>query len=51
MLSGGIKDKNPNLDAKLKPVKLSPKERTDLLAFVKALEAPSTPFERPKLPE
>jgi cytochrome c peroxidase len=51
MLSGGIKDKNPNLDAKLKPVKLSPKERADLDAFVKALEAPVTPFELPKLPE
>ena len=51
MLSGGIKDKNPNLDAKLKPVKLSAKERTDLLAFVKALEAPTQPFEQPKLPE
>jgi cytochrome c peroxidase len=51
MLSGGIKDKNANLDAKLKPVKLSAKERTDLLAFVKSLEAPATPYERPKLPE
>jgi cytochrome c peroxidase len=51
MLSGGIKDKNPNLDAKLKPVKLSAKERGDLLAFVKALEAPVTPFVRPTLPE
>jgi len=51
MLGGAIKDKNPNLDAKLKPVKLSAKERADLLAFVKALEAPAAPFERPKLPE
>jgi cytochrome c peroxidase len=51
MLSGGIKDKNSNLDAKMKPVKLSPKERADLLAFVKSLEAPVAPFERPKLPE
>ncbi len=51
MLSGGIKDKNPNLDTRLKPVKLSAKERTDLLAFVKALEAPHVAFEQPKLPE
>jgi cytochrome c peroxidase len=51
MLSGGIKDKNPNLDARMKPVKLSAKERTDLLAFVKALEAPASPFEAPALPE
>ena len=51
MLSGGIKDKNPNLDAKMKKVKLSAKERTDLLAFVKSLEAPATPYEYPKLPE
>jgi cytochrome c peroxidase len=50
MLSGGIKDKNPNLDAKLKPVKLSAKERTDLIAFVKALEAPAQPFTAPKIP-
>jgi cytochrome c peroxidase len=51
MLAGGIKDKNPNIDAKLKPVKLSAKERTDLLAFVKALEAPAAAFTRPTLPE
>ena len=51
MLSGGIKDKNPNLDSQLKPVKLSAKERADLLAFVKALEPAPAPFERPKLPD
>ena len=51
MLSGGIKDKNKNLDPKLKAVKLAPKEREDLVAFLKALEAPATPFERPTLPE
>jgi cytochrome c peroxidase len=51
MLSGGIKDKNPNLDTRMKPVKLSAKERADLLAFVKALEAPPAAFEQPKLPE
>ncbi len=51
MLSGGIKEKNKNLDAKLKAVKLAPKEREDLLAFLKALEAPTTPFELPTIPE
>ena len=39
MPSGGIKDKNPNLDSKIKAVKLSAKERTELLAFLKALDA------------
>jgi cytochrome c peroxidase len=51
MLSGGIKEKNPNLDPLLKKVKLSTKERADLIAFVKSLEAPAAPFEAPKLPE
>jgi cytochrome c peroxidase len=51
VLGGGVKDKNPNLDAHIKPIKLSAKERTDLLAFIKALEAPTAAFERPKLPE
>jgi cytochrome c peroxidase len=51
MLSGGIKDKNPNLDPRFQPVKLTPAEKADLIAFVKALEAPAQPFARPKLPE
>ena len=51
VLNGGIKDKNKNLDPKIKPIKLSAKEKEDLLAFVKALEAPATAFERPTLPE
>lgn len=49
MLSGG--NKNDTLDARMKPVKLSKTEREELLAFIKALEAPAAPFERPKLPE
>lgn len=49
MLSGG--NKNDNLDPKMKPVKLSKAERDQLLAFVKALEAPFMTFARPKLPE
>lgn len=51
MLSGGLKDKNPNLDQNLKAVKLSAKERADLIAFVRALEATPPAVERPKLPE
>lgn len=51
MLGGGIKEKNKNLDPKMKAVKLAPKEREDLMAFLKALEAPTTPYERPTLPE
>ncbi len=51
MLSGGIKEKNKNLDPKMKVVKLNAKEHDDLVAFLKALEAPATPFERPTLPE
>ena len=50
MLSGGTKAKNPTQDAKLQAIKLSPKERTDLIAFLKSLEAPAPAFERPKLP-
>ncbi len=49
MLAGGIK--NPNLDERLKPVKLSDSEKKDLLAFVKALKAPEETFARPTLPE
>ena len=51
MLSGGIKDKNPNLDPLLKPVKLTAKERADLIAFVRSLEAAPPSLDRPKLPE
>jgi cytochrome c peroxidase len=51
MLSGGISDKNPQLDKRMKKVKLSAAERSDLLAFVKALKAPDETFERPTLPQ
>jgi len=51
MLSGGIRDKNPNIDPRLQKVKLTPAERTDLIAFLKSLEAPAPPYERPTLPE
>lgn len=49
MLAGGVA--NANLDARLKPVKLSKTERDELLAFLKALEVKAEPYERPKLPE
>jgi cytochrome c peroxidase len=50
MLAGGVKEKNKGLDPKLKPVKLTSKEKEDLLAFLKALEVPPPPVERLKLP-
>jgi cytochrome c peroxidase len=50
MLSGGIRDKNANIDPRLQKVKLTPAERTDLLAFLRSLEAPTAPYERPTLP-
>jgi len=48
MLRGGIK--NPNLDEKLKPRKLTAQERTHLLAFMKSLTPEPKPFEKPQLP-
>jgi cytochrome c peroxidase len=48
MLGGGYK--NPNLDAKLKPKKLTAKERTQLLAFLKSLTPEQKPFDRPQIP-
>jgi cytochrome c peroxidase len=48
MLGGG--HKNDNLDDGLKKIELTKEEREDLIAFVKALEAPAGTFEPPKLP-
>jgi cytochrome c peroxidase len=48
MLKGGIK--NPNMDEKLKPRTITAAERTQLLAFLKALNPEQKPFERPQLP-
>ncbi|MGE0475077.1 MAG: cytochrome-c peroxidase [Nitrospirales bacterium] len=42
---------NPNLSPLMKPLGLSDQEKTDLLAFLKALTGESIPFEFPKLPE
>jgi cytochrome c peroxidase len=49
MLKGGRK--NDNLDQALKPVELTPEERTDLLEFLKSLEGEKVPFEKPAIPE
>ena len=48
MLKGGIK--NPNLDEKLKPRMLKADERTQLIAFLKALTPEPKPFEKPQIP-
>jgi cytochrome c peroxidase len=42
---------NPSLDTRIKPLGLAPQEKTDLLAFLKALTGEPIPFEFPKLPE
>jgi cytochrome c peroxidase len=48
VLGGGIR--NPTLDEKLKPVTLTAEEKTQLLAFIRALTPAPQPFERPVLP-
>jgi cytochrome c peroxidase len=48
MLAGGIK--NPNLDEKLQPAKITPRQRTQLLAFLKALTPDTKAYPRPALP-
>lgn len=48
MLGGGTA--NPNLDEKLKPKTLTPRQRKDLLAFLRALTPEAKPYPRPQLP-
>jgi cytochrome c peroxidase len=48
MLKGGVP--NPQLDEKLKPANLTPKQRADLLAFLKAITPDVKPYPRPTLP-
>jgi len=48
MIAGGTA--NAHLDEKLKPAKLSAKERGDLLAFLKSLTPDHKPYPRPTLP-
>jgi len=48
MVKGGIP--NPTLDEKLKPATLTPKQREQLLAFLRALTPAAAPYPRPNLP-
>jgi len=48
ILKGG--NKNPNLDEKLKPRKISADEHKQLMAFLKSLTPEPKPFEKPQLP-
>ena len=43
--------KNPNLSSMMKPLGLTQEEKTDLIAFLKALKGEEIPFEFPTLPE
>lgn len=45
---GGVK--NPNLDPKVKPLRLTAAEKEDLVAFLEALTGPVPKIEPPKLP-
>jgi cytochrome c peroxidase len=49
MLAGGHRENNPNIDPRLKPVKLTETERAQLLAFLRSL-TPLPVYEPPKLP-
>ena len=42
---------NPQLSPLMKPLGLTQQEKTDLIAFMKALTGEPIPFEFPKLPE
>lgn len=42
---------NPNLSLMLKPLGLTPKEKSELIVFLKALTGESIKFEMPKLPK
>jgi hypothetical protein len=48
MLKGGIA--NPFLDDRLKPVTVTPKQREQLLAFLRSLTPDQKPYPRPALP-
>lgn len=48
MLKGGVP--NAHLDEKLKPAPLTPRQRKDLLAFLRALTPETKPYPRPALP-
>ncbi|MDE3040698.1 MAG: c-type cytochrome [Nitrospirota bacterium] len=42
---------NPNLSTLVKPLNLTPEEKADLVAFLKALTGEPIPFQLPKLPK
>ena len=48
MLKGGVT--NPYLDDRLKPARVTPKQREQLLAFLRSLTPESKPYPRPALP-
>ena len=48
MVAGGTP--NPHLDPKLKPARLSAKQRADLIEFLKSLTPDNAPYTRPTLP-
>jgi cytochrome c peroxidase len=48
MIAGGRS--NAHLDAKLKPARLSAKQRAELLAFLESLTPDNKPYARPVLP-
>ncbi len=44
-------EKNPNLSGRIKPLRLTPAEKKDLIAFLDALQGDKVEIEAPKLPE
>jgi cytochrome c peroxidase len=50
MLGGGYRIDNPQIDPLLEPRQVTPTERANLLAFLRALSGENRPFERPTLP-
>jgi cytochrome c peroxidase len=46
---GGIK--NPHLDPKMKPLRLSAREKADLVAFMQSLTGKPIPMSAPPLPK
>jgi cytochrome c peroxidase len=42
---------NSNLSTLVKPLNLTPEEKTDLVTFLKALTGEPIPFQLPKLPK
>lgn len=51
MIAGGYREGNKHIDEKMKPVKLTDEDRTNLLAFIKSLTPDTAPYKRPSLPK